>query len=212
MIRSAHQGRLTAMKSNARRLSTFVSDEVRFFRAWIEKPLTMGSVTPSSPFLTKAIAAQAEIDRPGKIVELGPGTGVVTDALVARGVPQERLVLIEYNGEFCTLLRKRFPGATVIEGDAYDFDRTLGDPADGSLATVISGLPLFTKPIEMRRSLMDMAFRLLAPGAPFVQFSYALVPPVPAEAGRTTIWTSPWILRNVPPARVWVYRSETVPA
>jgi phosphatidylethanolamine/phosphatidyl-N-methylethanolamine N-methyltransferase len=212
MIRSAHRGRLTAMKSNARRLSTFVSDEVRFFRAWIEKPLTMGSVTPSSPFLTKAIAAQAEIDRPGKIVELGPGTGVVTDALVARGVPQERLVLIEYNGEFCTLLRKRFPGATVIEGDAYDVDRTLGHPADGSLATVISGLPLFTKPLEMRRSLIDTSFRLLAPGAPFVQFSYALVPPVPAVAGRTTIWTSPWILRNVPPARVWVYRSEAVPA
>lgn len=200
------------MKANARRLSTFVGDEVRFFRAWIEKPLTMGSVTPSSPFLTRAIAAQVEIDRPGKIVELGPGTGVVTDALVARGVPQDRLVLVEYNGEFCSLLRKRFPGATVIEGDAYDFDRTLGHPADGSLATVISGLPLFTKPIEMRRKLMDTSFRLLAPGAPFVQFSYALVPPVPAEAGRTTIWTSPWILRNVPPARVWVYRTEAVPA
>jgi phosphatidylethanolamine/phosphatidyl-N-methylethanolamine N-methyltransferase len=209
MIRSAHHGRLTAMKSNARRLSTFVSDEVRFFRAWIEKPLTMGSVTPSSPFLTKAIAAQAEPERLGKVVELGPGTGVVTDALVARGIAPERLVLIEYNGEFCRLLRKRYPAATVIEGDAYDFDRTLGHPADGSLATVISGLPLFTKPIEMRRGLMDTAYRLLAPGAPFVQFSYALVPPVPAEAGRTTIWTSPWILRNVPPARVWVYRSET---
>lgn len=200
------------MKSSARRISNFVGDEVRFFRAWMEKPLTMGSVTPSSPFLTRAIAAQAEIDRPGKIVELGPGTGVVTDALVARGVPQDRLVLIEYNGEFCKLLRKRFPGATVIEGDAYDFERTLGHPAEGSLATVVSGLPLFTKPVEMRRSLRDAAFRLLAPGAPLVQFSYALVSPVPLDGGGMTIWTSPWILRNVPPARVWVYRPEPVHA
>lgn len=200
------------MKSNARRISNFVGDEVRFFRAWMEKPLTMGSVTPSSPFLTRAIAAQVEIDRPGKIVELGPGTGVVTDALVARGVPQDRLVLIEYNGEFCTLLRKRFPGATVIEGDAYDFERTLGHPPEGSLATVVSGLPLFTKPVEMRRRLRDAAFRLLAPGAPLVQFSYALVSPVPVDGGGMTIWTSPWVLRNVPPARVWVYRPERVPA
>ncbi len=200
------------MKSSARRISNFVGDEVRFFRAWMEKPLTMGSVTPSSPFLTRAIAAQAEIDRPGKIVELGPGTGVVTDALVARGVPQDRLVLIEYNGEFCSLLRKRFPGATVIQGDAYDFERTLGHPQQGSLATVVSGLPLFTKPVEMRRSLRDAAFRLLAPGAPLVQFSYALVSPVPVDRGGFTIWTSPWILRNVPPARVWVYRPEQVPA
>jgi phosphatidylethanolamine/phosphatidyl-N-methylethanolamine N-methyltransferase len=197
------------MKSSARRLSSFVGDEVRFFRAWMEKPLTMGSVTPSSPFLTRAIAAQVDIDRPGKIIELGPGTGVVTDALVARGVPQERLVLIEYNGEFCTLLRKRFPGATVIEGDAYDVDRTLGYPAEGSLATIVSGLPLFIQPMETRCGLRDAAFRLLAPGAPLVQFSYALVSPVPVEGGRMKIWTSPWVLRNVPPARVWVYRRET---
>jgi len=196
------------MKSNARRLSSLVGDEVRFFRAWMEKPLTMGSVTPSGPALTRAIAAQVEPERPGPIVELGPGTGVVTDALVARGIPQERLVLVEYNGAFCELLRKRFPGATVIEGDAYDLERSLGDPAAGSLATVVSCLPLFTKPAGMRRTLLDAAFRLLGPGAPFVQFSYALVPPVPPVAGRVALWTSPWILRNVPPARVWVYRSE----
>jgi len=183
-------------------------DEVRFFRAWMEKPLVMGAVAPSGPALARAIANQVEPERPGRIVELGPGTGSVTSAILARGIAPERLTVIEYNPEFCTLLKTRFPGITVVQGDAYGMEKTLGMPAAGSLATVVSGLPLFTKPLAMRQDLFDQAFRLLAPGAPLVQFSYALVPPVPVEETGLSMWTSPWVLRNVPPARVWVYRKQ----
>lgn len=200
------------MKNAARKLTHRVSDEVRFFRAWMEKPLTMGSVTPSSPYLTREIARQVEIDRPGRVVELGPGTGVATEAILARGIAPERLTVIEYNGEFCELLRKRFPGVTVIEGDAYAIAETLGNPEPGSLAAVVSCLPLFTKPMPTREALFRDAFRLLAPGAPFIQFSYALVPAVPVAEHGLSLWTSPWILRNVPPARVWVYRDGAAAA
>lgn len=181
-------------------------DEMRFFRAWMEKPLVMGAVAPSGPALARAIANQVEPERPGRIVELGPGTGSVTSAILARGIAPERLTVIEYNPEFCTLLKTRFPGITVVQGDAYGMEKSLGMPEAGSLATVVSGLPLFTKPLAMRQDLFDQSFRLLAPGAPLVQFSYALVPPVPVEEKGLTMWTSPWVLRNVPPARVWVYR------
>jgi len=194
------------MKNAARKLTHRVSDEVRFFRAWMDKPLTMGSVTPSSPYLTREIARRVEPERPGRIVELGPGTGVATEAILARGVDPARLTVIEYNGEFCELLRQRFPGVTVIEGDAYAMDEALGRPEAGSLATVVSCLPLFTKPLPVREALFRQAFRLLGPGAPFIQFSYALVPAVPVAEHGLSLWTSSWILRNVPPARVWVYR------
>jgi phosphatidylethanolamine/phosphatidyl-N-methylethanolamine N-methyltransferase len=195
------------MKIPASKPAGRVSDEMRFFRAWMRKPLTMGAVAPSGPALARAIAQHVEPDRPGRIVELGPGTGSVTAALIARGVAPERLTLIEYNGGFCELLRQRFPGVTVVEGDAYAMEATLDQPAAGSLASIVSCLPLFTKPLPMRRALFEQAFRALPAGAPLIQFSYALVPPVPVEGTGMRLWTSPWVLRNVPPARVWVYRA-----
>ena len=200
------------MKNAACKLSRRVGDEVRFFRAWMEKPLTMGSVTPSSPHLPREIARHVEVDRPGRIVELGPGTGVATEAILARGVAPERLTVVEYSPEFCELLRRRFPGVTVIQGDAYAVEKTLGSPEAGSLASVVSCLPLLTRPQPERENLFRQVFRLLAPGAPLVQFSYALTAPVPVEPHGLSLWTSPWILRNVPPARVWVYRALGRPA
>ncbi|WP_334176705.1 methyltransferase domain-containing protein [Pseudoxanthobacter sp.] len=194
------------MMNGARRLTHKVADEFRFLKAWAGNPLTTGAVAPSGPHLTKAMAAAVEAERDGPVIELGPGTGVMTEAMLARGIPQERIVMIEYSADFCKLLRERFPRVTVIQGDAYAIRETLGHPAPGSVASVVSSLPLFTRPPAARRGLIGDAMELLAPGAPFIQFSYALVPPVPAESGRFSVSPSPWILRNVPPARVWTYR------
>ena len=153
------------------------------------------------------MAGYVELDRPGVIVELGPGTGAVTQALVDRGVPQERLLLIEYSPEFCTLLRERFPGATVMQGNAYALGEVLAEVGQPPVASVVSGLPLFTRPLPERQALLSAAMAAMAPGAPFIQFSYALVPAVQGLVGIT--WsTSRWVLANLPPARVWAYRSE----
>lgn len=192
--------------STARRITRRIVDQGRFLRNWASSPLTTGAVAPSGPALTKAMAAAAEPERGGIILELGPGTGVMTEALIARGIDESRIVMIEYSADFCHLLRRRFPRAQVVQGDAYHVKKTLDLP-HGSVASVISSLPLFTRPLEARRGLMHDCIDLLVRGAPFIQFSYALVPPVPAEPGRFTTRPSPWILRNVPPARVWTYRS-----
>src|SRR5690349_7826555 len=102
------------------RKSPRLDDEVRFIRSWLEKPLAIGAVTPSSRPLARAMASDVDPRSPGPIVELGPGTGPVTEALLDRGIEQERLVLVEFNPTFCQLLRARFPRATVIQGDAYN--------------------------------------------------------------------------------------------
>src|SRR6202011_5407957 len=96
-----------------------LDDEVRFIRSWIEKPLTMGAVTPSSRQLAQTMARYVDPHATGPVVELGPGTGPITEALVQHGVRPSRLVLVEYTPNFCRLLQKRYPGATVIQGDAY---------------------------------------------------------------------------------------------
>lgn len=183
-----------------------VLDEVRFLRSWFDKPLQVGAVAPSSPALARLMARFVDPASTGSVVELGPGTGVVTKALLERGVAADRIVSIEYDGDFCKLLRNRFPGVRFVHGDAYEMRHALADVAETPLAAVVSSLPLFTRPLPQRLRLLDEAFSLLAPGAPFIQFSYALVPPVPAGAGRFAIERTNWVVMNLPPARVWVYR------
>jgi len=181
-------------------------DEARFLRSWLERPLVTGAVTPSGRMLARTMASYVDPRTPGPIIELGPGTGPVTDALIRRGIAQDRLVLVEFNPEFCQLLKRRFPKATIIQGDAYD----LRDAVDGVLtepaAATVSSLPLFTKPLEARLDLLEAAHDLMHPDAPFIQFTYAVVPPMPARSTRYTARPSPRVWLNFPPARVWVYR------
>jgi phosphatidylethanolamine/phosphatidyl-N-methylethanolamine N-methyltransferase len=144
----------------------------------------------------------------GPVIELGPGTGPVTEALVQQGIDPARLVLVEFNPSFCRLLRTRYPNATVVQGDAYNLQRLLRDSLRQPAAAVVSGLPLFSKPMRMRLRLMQDAFALMAPRAPFVQFTYAMVPPVPKQRVGASAEASERIWMNLPPARVWVYRKS----
>jgi phosphatidylethanolamine/phosphatidyl-N-methylethanolamine N-methyltransferase len=183
-----------------------LDDEVRFLRSWIEKPLHMGAVMPSSKLLARTMAQYVDVDSKGPVIELGPGTGAITNALLEHGVDQKRLVLVEYNPGFCALLRDRYPHARVVQGDAYALRDSLGDLLDAPASAVISGLPLVTKPMLTRLKLMRDAFLALAPGAPFVQFTYSVAPPIPKSLPGVSTEASERIWMNLPPARVWVYR------
>lgn len=198
-----HLRRLEEKKKGIR-----LDDEVRFIRSWIEKPLAIGAVTPSSKALARTMAAYVDPNVSGPVVELGPGTGPVTEALVEQGVDPSRLVLVEFNPTFCRLLRSRYPAAKVIQGDAYSLRRVLADYLREPAAAVVSGLPLFTKPLRMRLRLIYEAFSLMLPEAPFVQFTYATIPPIPKTLDRVTTEASERIWLNIPPARVWVYRKH----
>ena len=142
----------------------------------------------------------------GPVVELGPGTGAITNALIEHGVDQKRLVLVEYNPGFCALLRDRYPQAKVVQGDAYALRASLKDVLDAPASAVVSGLPLVTKPMLTRLKLIRDAFTALAPGAPFVQFTYSVAPPIPKSLPGVSTEASERIWMNLPPARVWVYR------
>lgn len=185
---------------------TKLGDEARFIRSWIDNPGRTGSVTPSSPALARRMASFVDPEIPGPIVEIGPGTGPVTEALIERGVDESRLILVEYSPEFCELLRKRFPRATVIEGDAYALSTTLAGHLDGKAVAVVSSLPLFNKPPAMRSALAKDVFGLLVEDGPFIQFTYSVISPVPRRGAGLKSFVSDWVLRNIPPARVWVYR------
>ena len=185
-----------------------LDDEMQFIRSWIEKPLSTGAVMPSSKALARTMARYVDAEASGPVIELGPGTGPVTEALVEHGIDQSRLILVEFNPDFCRLLRTRYPEATVVQGDAYRLRRILEVYVLEPAAAVVSGLPLLTKPLRTRLRLMADAVGLLAPGAPFVQFTYAMVPPIPKALSGIRVVASELIWLNLPPARVWVYRGR----
>jgi phosphatidylethanolamine/phosphatidyl-N-methylethanolamine N-methyltransferase len=185
-----------------------LDDEVRFLRSWIEKPLHMGAVMPSGRVLARTMAQYVDINSSEPVVELGPGTGAITSALIEHGVDQKRLVLVEYNPGFCALLRDRYPHAKVVQGDAYALRDSLWNMLSAPASAVVSGLPLVTKPMLTRLKLIRDAFVALAPGAPFVQFTYSVAPPIPKSLPGVSAEASERIWMNLPPARVWVYRKR----
>src|ERR1700755_3048268 len=195
------------MQSSVRALKKpRLDDEVRFLRSWIEKPLHMGAVMPSGKLLARTMAQFVDVDSQGPVVELGPGTGAITNALIDRGIDQKRLVLVEYNPGFCALLRDRYPQAKVVQGDAYTLRDSLWNMSNVPASAVVSALPLVTKPMLTRLKLIRDAFLALAPGAPFVQFTYSVAPPIPKSLPGVSTEASERIWMNLPPARVWVYR------
>jgi phosphatidylethanolamine/phosphatidyl-N-methylethanolamine N-methyltransferase len=197
------------MQSSVRALKKpRLDDEVRFLRTWIEKPLHVGAVMPSGRLLARTMAHYVDANSSGPVVELGPGTGAITAALIERGVDQKRLVLVEYNPGFCALLRDRYPHAKVVQGDAYTLRDSLRNVLGSPASAVVSGLPLVTKPMQTRLKLIRDAFQALAPGAPFVQFTYSVAPPIPKSLPGVSTEASERIWMNLPPARVWVYRKR----
>ena len=156
--------------------------------------MQVGAIAPSSRRLADAIAGQVPFDSPGWIIELGGGTGVVTDALLRRGLAPARLVVIERDPLLHRHLVERFPHVQVILGDAAklaDALRPLGirppakgakgqgsgngagnGAASGRVAAIISGLPLLTFPRPLQDEIVHSAFAFLAPGAPLLQFTY----------------------------------------
>ena len=200
-------------KANAVRAK--VLDDVRFIKSWVQNPLRTGAVVSSGPELASRMASFLTPRPHMKVVELGPGTGVVTKALFEEGFSNRNLNLIEYSPDFCEHLNSRYSGLTVLQGDAYALRETLSQDGgflakegdtDHLLDGVVSSLPLLTRPEPIRQTLLGEALQLLKPGAPFIQFSYGLLSPVKPVQRGVSVFSSEWIWKNLPPARVWVYR------
>jgi phosphatidylethanolamine/phosphatidyl-N-methylethanolamine N-methyltransferase len=182
-----------------------LTGNLRFLRALVAHPKNIGAIMPSSRALGRAIARQIDPARPGPVLELGPGTGVLTQAVLERGVAPGRLTLVEFDPDMAAFLISHFAGVDVIEGDAFDLGRTLGPKAREPFSAIISGIPLLNFPMARRRLFMEGVCRLLAPGAPLIQFSYGMQAPVVAPPGYSVIRAA-MVWANLPPARVWVYR------
>ena len=165
----------------------------------------MGAIAPSAPSLARAMARAAQMNnRDGDLViELGPGTGSVTRALLAAGVSEERLVLVERDRHLHAWLEGHFPGATVLHSDARRLDEILPAGRAGRVSTVVSSLPLNSLPRNERNEIVRAAFRVLSDEGCLIQYSYGVPSPLPCQALGLTGKRVAFAAANLPPATVW---------
>ncbi|MBB3660166.1 phospholipid N-methyltransferase [Rhizobium sp. BK650] len=180
------------------------ADAFLFFRAWLSAPLRVASVTPSGRALSSLMTTEISADT-GTVIELGPGTGVFTEALLNRGVAEENLVLVEYGSEFASQLSDRFPAAKTVQMDAAQL-RKLPIHASAPVGAVVSGLPLLSMPLRKVHAILEGAFSHLRPGGAFYQFTYGprcpIARPLLDRLGLKATYIG-CTLANVPPAAVY---------
>lgn len=180
-----------------------VLDVLLFFRALVINPRAVGAIAPSGANLASLITSEIDATT-GPVLELGPGTGVFTEAMLARGVCESDLVLIEYGSDFMRLLQARFPRARVLWMDAsWMASYRLFDKPFGA---VVSGLPLLNFPPAKVAAILTAAFGALRDDGSFYQFTYGVQCPVPkAQLDSLGLQATCMgrVLLNVPPASVY---------
>lgn len=182
------------------RESSELAPSLLFFRQWVRHPLDVGAAWPSSRRLADRMVAHVPAQGDGLVLELGAGTGVVTRALLARGVAPSRLRVVERSPLFARCLRRRFPELAVIEGDAALLANYL--PTGARVDAIVSSLPLRAMPADVVGPILAQWQGLVRPGGVVVQFTYAPLGKTEDGDGRFLRCADSWVLRNLPPARV----------
>ncbi len=176
-----------------------------FAREIIANPRAMGAACPSAPLLAACMASRVPVDSDGLVVEVGGGTGAVTAALLKRGVPAWKLVVIERSTQLAHHLRQRFPQLRVLQGDAAQLSQLLGQDRQKKISSIVSSLPLRSLHPTTTRAINDQFETLLEAGGLLVQFTYDLrgtgvrLLPGFRRLSSKIIWG------NLPPARVEVF-------
>jgi phospholipid N-methyltransferase len=185
-----------------------IGRQITLLRELIRNPRDMGTLCPSSRALARTMAGAVSPDAAGEgvFVEIGAGTGPVTEALLRRGVSPDRLIVVEKSPPLADLLKRRFPGVEVRCCGAEELGGLLpgGEPA----RAVISSLPFRSLPAGISASIMSEVEQNLSAGGLFVQFTYALLGEMPfIPASFEKIQTN-YVLFNIPPAKVEVFRKR----
>lgn len=192
--------------SGLRKFAEKFDDELRFFKGWIDKPKAVGSIIPTGSVTANRMATVIDTKSGLPVLEVGPGTGVITKAILRRGVKPADLYTVEYSHDFVTHLRRNFAGVNVIEGDGFNLDQALGDKRDMIFDSVISGVPLLNFPVARRVAYLESLLKRIPHGRPVVQLTYGPKSPVPPGLGDYTVEHFHFVLRNLPPTQTWLYR------
>lgn len=202
-IRSAGE-RLRA-KKRALFMGPAYREAAFFLGRWIRAPHRIAAVAPASRHLARAMAREIDPGTSGVVVELGGGTGAITRALLATGLPPSQLIIVERDLEMCRVLRDRFPEVRVVRGDARELSALMRRNGVEQAVSVVSSLPLLSMTGQLRRAIVEEVFALLGRQGTMVQYTYGLRSPVQRETHGLTGELRARVWRNIPPATVWRY-------
>lgn len=203
-----HEDRRTPMSIDPPRLAP-LRRNLGFLRRWLRNPKAVGAVMPSGRSLASAMVAGIDLKAPGKVVELGGGTGNITAALLEAGVPPTDLAVVERDPAFAEVITRRFPDVRLLLGDAADLRRLLRDAGIDQVKAVVSSLPLLSIPERACLRIISEAVAALDDEGVLVQFTYGPASPVSRRiATRLGLQAERigWVVDNIPPASVWRYR------
>ncbi len=193
------------LQSISKKLATKFDPKIRFFKGWMSGPKSVGTPFPTSRFTGQAMARVIRPDSGLPVLEVGPGTGVITAAILEAGTPPEQLYAVEYSEHFVDGLRADFPDANILHGDAFDMDKVLGKDKSLTFDCVISAIPLLNFPLPARIAYVEDMLNRIPVGRPIVQVTYGPLSPVPSGAGSFQVRHHEFVLRNIPPAQLWIY-------
>ncbi len=195
-------------RSLGNKLTTKFGDKLEFAKSLVSKPKTVGAIAPTSARTAAKMTSLIRPDSGLPVLELGPGTGVITKAILDRGVNPENIYSIEYSASFIPGLKRRYPGINFIHGDAFNIAEIAKQLGIERFDCVISALPLLNFPISQRIRLVVAALKLVDQGQSMIQFSYGPNSPVPERSKNFEVGHLGTVLRNIPPARIWTYTSS----
>lgn len=190
--------------SGDERKPRFWADEARFLLEWLRHPRGTAAIAPSGAALASLITREID-DTTGPVLELGPGTGVFTRAIIQRGVAERDLTLIEQSRSFASMLKSRFPASTVLNIDAVELHRS-AQQTEQSFGAVVCGLGLRNMIAQQVESIVRVSFTVLRPTAPFYLFTYGGRCSVPDDVLARLGLSAQKLgstFRNLPPASVY---------
>lgn len=179
-----------------------------FLRAWLRAPLSIASLVPSSRATGEAFVQLLDIAGEGDILELGSGTGAISQTLLAAGISARRLIMVEREPELATHLRHRFPSVRTVEGDVADLAALLDRHGIGPLSAVVSSLPIVWFPLQVQAAVLSACFDRLGPFGEFLQMTNQPASPLPLRKLRIKGERAATIWRNFPPSFIWRYWRE----
>ena len=175
-----------------------------FYKALFKNPRAIGSVTPSSPWLARGVASMVPRSE-GYILEIGAGTGAITQALLRRGIPRQQLIIIESSEILVEELKKKFSLIKILEGDAKNLSALLGDLSK-NIDAIVSSLPLLVLPEETKNKIISEIEKILKPKNYYIQYTHGFFPSVFESKVRFKKVKSKNIWLNFPPARIDVFK------
>ena len=181
-----------------------------FFQRLLKNPLQVGALVPSSRSLARVVGREVSVLPDQIVIELGGGTGTLTEELLKCGIPEDQLYVIEIDLLLVNYMKKKFPNVTILHGNATDLPRLIPPQFLGKTSSIISGMPFLNMPKLMQKQIIEGSFECLSEKGRFIQYTYSPFSSLPAHKFGLSKHRAGIVFKNFPPATIWRYEKTVL--